>query len=95
MFGSEVSARSGVNVFWFRKQEIMVKLDQTMLKEMVIFLCIAKKKTYAAQGQEIRSSRMGSHDLMYEDGEKTYLDTYLGSERFTGEEAVWIHKQPL
>lgn len=37
---------------------------------------------------------MESHNLIYRDGEMTYYDTYLGGERFAGEEALWIAEKP-
>jgi transcriptional regulator with XRE-family HTH domain len=62
---------------------------------MIEFLLDAKKKTYAGNGKEEKlPSRPNSHDLIYKDGEYTYIDTYLGGERFTGEEGVWIGNQP-
>jgi len=61
----------------------------------VSFLCKAKKMTYAAHGTEEAPSRRGSHDLQYQDGEYLYLDTYLGGEKFAGEEAVWYRGAPI
>ncbi len=64
-------------------------------KEMVAFLCRAKKHTYAAHGAESSPSRPNSHDLIYTEGDYTYIDTYLGGERFSGEEAVWKAGTPV
>ncbi len=60
-----------------------------------LFLCTAKKNTYAAHGPEIESSRPHSHDLKYEDGKYLYLDSYFGGEKFTGEEALYVEKKPF
>lgn len=59
------------------------------------FLCRAKNATYAGHGAEIDPSRPASHDLRYVEGELLYLDSYLGGERFAGEEAVWQEGRPL
>lgn len=59
------------------------------------FLCRAKKSTYAGNGLEVRASRTNSHDLEYVEGDFRYLDTYLGGERFSGEEAIWKKDIPL
>ena len=65
-------------------------------KEKVItFLCCAKKETYAGYGQEQTASRPNSHDLQYEEGGLKYIDTYLGSEKFSGEEAIWEKDEPI
>ncbi|HWS30883.1 MAG TPA: DUF5680 domain-containing protein [Clostridia bacterium] len=59
------------------------------------FLCEAKKRTYAASGPQNAPSRPNSHDFLYERGEFIYIDTYLGGERFAGEEAVWENGAPV
>lgn len=59
------------------------------------FLIKAKKSTYAAKGAEVASSRPESHDLQYCEGDLLYIDTYLGGEHFSGEEAVWSKGSPL
>jgi transcriptional regulator with XRE-family HTH domain len=65
-------------------------------ERMIDFLCEAKKKTYAGRGmEESRSSRPNSHDLIYQSPQYTYLDTYLGGEIFSGEEAVWSGDIPI
>lgn len=65
-----------------------------MEKSVIDFLIKAKRATYAGKGAETSSSRIESHDLIYRDGEMTYYDTYLGGERFAGEEALWIADKP-
>lgn len=64
-------------------------------KKFVAFLLRAKQKTYAGKGAETQSSRPASHDLQYREGSYLYYDTYLGGERFSGEEAVWEDDRPL
>jgi transcriptional regulator with XRE-family HTH domain len=69
-------------------------LDYTNEKE-IDFLCRAKKSTYAGKGAETISSRPNSHDLQYIEDDLKYIDTYLGGEKFIGEEAVWRDKSPF
>lgn len=57
------------------------------------FLIRAKRQTYAGKGKETKSSRPASHDLGYEENNYFYYDTYLGGEKFVGEEAVWYNKR--
>ena len=66
-----------------------------MDKNLVDFLITAKKATYAGKGAETESSRVKSHDLIYKDGEYMYYDTYLGGDKFAGEEALWISDVPV
>lgn len=66
------------------------------IQEIIEFLIAAKHNTYAAKGKETKPSRTNSHDFSYEDSNGyTYYDTYLGGERFAGEEAVWFHQKPV
>ena len=64
-------------------------------EDIVDFLCRAKKATYAGKGMESTSSRPNSHDYQYKEGDLLYLDTYLGGEKFAGEEAIWIDQVPF
>lgn len=59
------------------------------------FLMKAKRNAYAGHGKEIAACRTGSHDLAYQEGNYRYLDTYLGGEQFSGEEAVWLGDAPI
>ena len=66
------------------------------IQKLIEFLLLAKKNTYAAADNQTKSSRMNSHDFGYEDNNGyKYYDTYLGGECFAGEEAVWLHEQPV
>lgn len=64
-------------------------------EEVIEFLCRAKKATYAGKGTETASSRPHSHDLLYEEDRLKYIDTYLGGEKFAGEEALWYDDSPF
>lgn len=61
---------------------------------VISFLIKAKKATYAGKGAETSSTRPKSHDLVYCEDDYMYYDTYLGGEKFAGEEALWIGEQP-
>ncbi len=61
---------------------------------LIDFLIKAKKKTYAGKGAETAASRVKSHDLIYREKDLMYYDTYVGAERFAGEEALWISDNP-
>lgn len=65
-----------------------------MEKRIVEFLVRAKRATYAGKGAETTPSRTGSHDLVWREGDLMYYDTYLGGERFAGEEALWVSGAP-
>ena len=65
-----------------------------MDQQVIRFLIRAKQATYAGKGAETASSRPGSHDLVYRDGDWMYYDTYLGGDKFAGEEALWISGVP-
>lgn len=63
--------------------------------EIIEFLLRGKRATYAAHGSEVAPSRLNSHDLAYEENKLFYYDTYLGGEKFSGEEAIWNEDQPV
>jgi hypothetical protein len=66
-----------------------------MDKNTIDFLLRAKKATYAGKGAEADASRPNSHDLHYMEGKLKYIDTYLGSAKFAGEEALWRDDTPF
>lgn len=59
------------------------------LHELNYFLVEAKKNTYAAKKGKIASSRLGSHDYFYQNEKYSYLDSYVGTSKFSGEEVVY------
>ena len=65
-----------------------------MKDKMIRFLIKAKQATYAGKGGETQPSRTKSHDLVYREDDFMYYDTYLGAEKFAGEEALWIADVP-
>ncbi len=71
-------------------------IKQDMCREALIdFLLRAKRSTYAAKSGFVEPSRLLSHDAAYQEGDYYYLDTYLGGQSFSGEEAVWIKGVPI
>jgi len=62
---------------------------------LAAFLIRAKRVTYAGHGAEVEPSRLASHDLAHREGDLSYYDTYLGGERFLGEEALWARGAPV
>lgn len=55
----------------------------------------AKKETYAKKQGKVASSRPNSHDYQYREGDYLYIDTFLGSEYFGGEECVYQNDIPI
>ncbi len=64
-------------------------------KKLRGFLLEAKRNTYAGKGRKSDPSRPNSHDYRYEIGDLLYIDTYIGGESFSGEEAVWVKNNPV
>lgn len=55
---------------------------------LIVFLIEAKKNTYASGFGKADSSRPHSYDLEFNSGKYKYIDSYLGTHLFTGEEAI-------
>lgn len=65
------------------------------MHELALFRTKAAKNTYAAGFCQAESCRPESHDFRFEEDGWLYIDTYLGGEKFSGEEAVWKDGIPL
>ena len=65
------------------------------LDELHDFIVNAKAATYVGDGKQSESSRDGSHDLIFEEGDFRYLDSYFGGSDFIGEEIVYFQKFPI
>ena len=63
--------------------------------ELIAFLINAKKAAYAGGGAESPAARPGSRELRYSEGTFDYVDAYMGSSKFVGEEAVWVNGVPV
>jgi len=55
----------------------------------------AKAATYVGGGDKAPSSRPGSHDLGWSEGEWRYLDSYFGGTDFLGQEVLWRGAEPI
>lgn len=66
-----------------------VPTGKTDTNELIDFRLEANRNTYAGFMNETSSTRLDSHDYRYEKGDFIYHDTYVGSEQFAGEEAIW------
>jgi hypothetical protein len=64
------------------------------VSELNNFIVRAKADTYVGGGEHSVSSRLGSHDLRFTDGEWVYHDSYFGGSDFIGEEVVYSAGQP-
>ena len=65
------------------------------LQELNDFIVKAKAATYVGDGQEAKSCRIGSHDLIFKDGAFSYLDSYFGGADFIGQEVVYYKDEPV
>lgn len=70
-------------------------MSEEFLANLKKFLVEAKLNTYAGGGKPTTSSRKKSVDLPYRNGDYFYLDSYLGSSDFIGEEVVWYIDRPV
>jgi Domain of unknown function (DUF5680) len=66
-------------------------INQAKLRSFVIR---AKRATYVGSGSPADSSRIGSHDLTYNEGPYSYRDSYFGGIDFLGQEVVWHNDIP-
>lgn len=64
-------------------------------QQLAEFLNKANRHTYAADSGKVESTRLGSKDLEYKEGNLTYHDTYFGGRDFIGEEIVYENDQPV
>jgi len=64
------------------------------LEQLHAFIVRAKATTYVGSGAQGASSRPGSHDLHYSEGDWLYIDSYFGGTDFIGQEAVFFEGKP-
>ena len=55
----------------------------------------AKAATYVGNGAVAASSRRGSRDLGWSEGDWRYLDSYFGGTDFMGQETLWLVGEPV
>lgn len=53
------------------------------------FIIKAKRETYAGKKGKVQSDREGAQDYLYKEGRYSYLDSFVGSSKFSGEEVVY------
>ena len=76
-----------------RDQECMVNCAADVendISKLIDFRLEANVNTYVAYMNETTATRLDSHDFTYSSGPYTYHDTYVGGEKFAGEEAIWL-----
>lgn len=95
----QISNMMNVTVdYLVKEQECSVSplpVEYNEIDEIVSFRLEANVNTYAASKNETASTRLDSHDYRYEKGEYVYHDTWVGGERFAGEEAIWKEGKAL
>ena len=72
----------------------MVSYDDhadTDIGKLIDFRLEANVNTYAAYMNETDPTRLDSHDYSYSNGQYTYHDTYVGGEKFAGEETICLN----
>ena len=65
------------------------------LEELARFLVKAKKRTYAGDGREITSERLGFKELEFIEGDWNYRDSYVGFFSAPGQEVVRFRGEPV
>ena len=90
----QISNQFNVTVdYLVRDQECMVNCEAAVendISKLIDFRLEANVNTYAAYMNETTATRLDSHDFTYSSGPYTYHDTYVGGEKFAGEEAIWL-----
>jgi len=69
--------------------------SRVSLTELNDFIVHAKSASYVGGGNQSPSSRIGSHDLKFKEGEFSYLDSYFGGTDFIGQEVVYYKDEPV
>lgn len=65
------------------------------IDKLIEFKLEAIKNTYAGYAKECKASRLQSHDYSYEKDDYFYYDTWLGAEKFSGQEVIWKNGQTV
>lgn len=69
--------------------------SETDQNALINFKLEAIKNTYGGDANTCNSCRPLSHDYQYKKGAFIYYDTWLGGEKFSGEEAIWKYDIPI
>jgi hypothetical protein len=70
-------------------------MNSEFLPNLNAFIVRAKSVSYVGDGQPAPACRPGSHDLNFNDGDWSYLDSYFGGRDFIGEEVVYFRGRPV
>ena len=70
-------------------------MAELSLEQLEAFIVTAKAATYVGDGASTEPSRAQSKDLVFEDGDFAYRDSYFGGADFIGEEIVWRRGEPV
>lgn len=70
-------------------------MDAFSLEKLNDFIVSAKAATYVGKGAHSPSCRPESHDLQYQSGYFSYLDSYFGGSDFIGQEVVYFMTRPV
>ena len=70
-------------------------ISDTDKNSLILFKIEAIKNTYAGYANTCSPSRPASNDYQYKKGAYLYYDTWLGGEKFSGEEAIWEDGIPI
>jgi hypothetical protein len=65
------------------------------LDQLNVFIVQAKSASYVGDGVKSPSCRPGSHDLAFQAGDFSYLDSYFGGSDFIGQEVVYYQGEPV
>jgi len=65
------------------------------MTDLEAFIVRAKARSYVGNAAVRASSRTGSHDIGFDQGEWSYLDSYFGGTDFVGQEVVWRSGEPV
>lgn len=63
--------------------------DDRNIDEIIDFRLEASGHTYVIGMNKSDATRFDSHDYRYVNGKFAYHDTFVGSEKFAGQEAIW------
>ncbi|WP_435299129.1 DUF5680 domain-containing protein [Timonella sp. A28] len=65
------------------------------IDELQTFIVTAKQRTYVGDALPQDPSAPGSHDIVFSQGDWSYLDRYFGGTNFLGQETVWFRDVPV
>jgi hypothetical protein len=68
----------------------MTRANKIEISDLASFLRLANQRTYANKdAPQVQSTRLGSQDYEFDDGDLRYHDTFFGDREFIGEEIVY------